>query len=74
MRQFSVGDRVSVLDDTIIGTVIRVNHKKCVIEDEDGFERIYPLSNLVSYKSEVDYKLSDEKTEKYILNKINSII
>ena len=71
---FSIGDKVSVLNDTISGVVIRVQQKKCVIEDLDGFERIYPFTNLVTKKPSVDYKLTDERTEKQILNKINSIV
>lgn len=71
---FSIGDKVSVLNDTITGVIVRVQKNKCVIEDTDGFERIYPNSNLVILKMSVDYKLSDEKAEKQILNKINSII
>ena len=71
---FKVGDKVSVLDDTIVGTVIRTNARKSVIEDEDGFERIYLNSNLVIYKTSVDYKLTDEETEKHILSKINASI
>lgn len=71
---FSVGDKVAVLNDTISGVVIRVQQRKCVIEDQDGFERIYPFTNLVICKPSVDYKLSDRETEKQILNKINSII
>jgi hypothetical protein len=74
MHLFSPGDKVSVLNETITGTIIRINYKKCVIEDEDGFERIYTLSNIVLYKPVADYKLSDEKAEKQILSKINSII
>lgn len=71
---FKVGEKVSVLDDTIIGTIIRTNSRKSVIEDEDGFERIYVNSNLVTYKDFVDYKLTDEQVEKQILSKINASI
>ena len=63
---FNIGDKVSVLNDTITGVVIRVQQRKCVIEDSDGFERIYPFTNLVINKPSVDYKLTDEKTEKQI--------
>ena len=71
---FSVGDKVSVLDDTISGVVLRVQQRKCVIEDQDGFERIYPFTNLVINQPAVDYKLTDARTEKQILKKINSIV
>jgi len=71
---FRVGDKVSVLDDTIVGTIIRTNVRKSVIEDADGFERIYVNSNLVAYKESVDYKLTDEQVEKQILSKINASI
>lgn len=71
---FKVGEKVSVVDDTIIGTVIRTNSRKSVIEDEDGFERIFLNSNLVHYKTKVDYKLTDDQVEKQILSKINASI
>ena len=73
MRGFNLGDKVSVLNDTITGTIIRLNNNKCVIEDLDGFERIYPITNIVVLNDSVDYKLTDEKTEKTILDKINAI-
>lgn len=71
MSKFNIGDSVSVLNDDVTGKIIRVQANKCVIEDEDGFERIYPKSNLVLRQGQQDYKLSDEETEKHILQKIN---
>jgi dsDNA-specific endonuclease/ATPase MutS2 len=73
MFKFNVGDNIAVLNDTITGKIIRIQQGKCVIEDSDGFERIYPKTSLVVVKSELDYKLTDEETEKFILQKINAI-
>lgn len=67
MFKFNVGDSIAVLDDTITGKIIRIQQSKCVIEDTDGFERIYPKTSLVVVKSELDYKLTDEETEKFIV-------
>ncbi len=72
MQTFKVGDSVSVLDDTISGKSIRIHAKKCVIEDLDGFERIYPISKIVLNQAKFeDYQLGRDDVEKQILQKIN---
>lgn len=73
MRKFNIGDVVSVINDTISGTLIRLHPNKCVIEDTDGFERIYPLSNIVVTKHIGDYLLDHPDTLELIRQKIESI-
>lgn len=73
MRKFNIGDVVSVIDDTISGTLIRLHPNKCVIEDLDGFERIYPLTNIVVTKPIADYLLDHPDTLELIRQKIESV-
>jgi DNA-nicking Smr family endonuclease len=73
MRKFNIGDTVSVIDDTISGTLIRLQPNKCVIEDTDGFERIYSLSNIVVTKHIGDYLLDHPDTLELIRQKIESV-
>jgi len=72
MEAFSIGDSVAVVSETISGKIIRLQFNKCVIEDTDGFERIYPLSKIVKTNSANDYNLDNDKVEKLINDKINA--
>jgi len=38
MRAFQIGDKVAVLDDDIVGTVIQIEEDKVTITDDDGFD------------------------------------
>ena len=73
MRKFNIGDTVAVIDDTISGTLIRMHPNKCVIEDTDGFERIYPLTNIVVTKQTGEYLLDHPDTLELIRQKIESV-
>jgi len=63
---FKVGDRVSVIHDQIKGTVTNVNGKWIKIEDEHGFPREFSIKELAHFKSENEYKLTDEQIERVI--------
>ncbi len=73
MRRFNIGDGVSVINDTISGILIRLQPNKCVIEDTDGFERIYPLSNIVVTNPIADYLLDHPNTLELIRQKIENL-
>jgi len=73
MRRFNVGDGVSVINDTISGILIRLHPNKCVIEDTDGFERRYPLSNIVVTNPIADYLLDHPDTLEMIRQKIETL-
>lgn len=63
-----IGDRVSVISDTIKGKVIELKNDQVLIEDEDGFKRSYIQTELVVVEG--DYKLSEQKLSKEISEKI----
>ena len=63
-----VGDKVSVISDTITGKVIEISNDQVLVEDDHGFERAYQISELVVIEG--DYKLGDQKLEKDIEDKI----
>ena len=44
---FSVGDKVSVLDDDINGVVISINNKEVSIETTDGFTMTFFVNELI---------------------------
>ena len=73
MHKFNLGDLVSVINDTIKGTIIRIQPNKCVIEDTYGFERIYSKTNLVVTKPIGDYLLDHPKALELIYQKIESV-
>ncbi len=45
--KFQIGDKVSVLDDDIIGVVKRMTAAMVIIETEDGFEMEFTEDELV---------------------------
>lgn len=49
---FKIGDKVSVLDDTINGIILQVNGTSITIESEDGFNLIFQSNDLVLIKEE----------------------
>lgn len=57
-RPFKIGDLVSVLDENIKGTVIAVNEKTVILQDEYGFKREYKHAELVKY----DNALNEDQT------------
>jgi len=70
MHNFKIGDRVSVLKETIKGTVIAIKENQIILEDKDGFKRDYSFNQIAHLKSPEDYKLKDEVLEKEIHDKI----
>jgi len=73
MQGFNIGDKVSVLNETIKGKITKINFKKCTIEDTDGFVRYYSLSNIVVTQPYSDYKLDDERTIALINQKVEAL-
>ncbi len=64
---FKIGDKVSVIHEKLIGTIIKINGREITIEEEDNELPFTFLKNqIVPYKSESDYKLTDEKIEQVI--------
>lgn len=47
MKNFEIGDKVSVLDDAIDGTIVAINEPKITIETTDGFMMTYFVNELV---------------------------
>lgn len=64
-----VGDKVSVLHDTIRGEVTALLQEGVVIVDEDGFERRYELQEL-AFEQSSDYNFDEELTERAIQSKL----
>lgn len=50
---FKTGDKVAVIHDNITGKILSVVAQKAVIEDADGFERRYKISELVALSKDV---------------------
>ncbi len=71
MLLFKVGDRVSVLKDTIRGKVVEIESGQVLIEDEHGFERKYRANQLVLLNCEKSYKInSNTILEKDVSKKV----
>ena len=54
MREIKVGDRVKFLNDVGEGVVIKLKGFNAVVEDKDGFEREYPLKDLISVRGKAE--------------------
>ena len=54
MREIKVGDRVKFLNDVGEGVVIELKGFNAVVEDKDGFDREYPLKDLISVGGKVE--------------------
>ena len=50
MTMFSIGDKVSVLDDDINGVVISIKNKEISIETNDGFTMTFFVNELIKIK------------------------
>lgn len=46
-KEFSVGDRVEVLDDAFTGTIIKIKPSEIIVETSDGFELSYQAHELI---------------------------
>jgi DNA-nicking Smr family endonuclease len=63
-----VGDKVSVIAETISGCIIKMSDSEILIEDLDGFHRKYNINELVV--QEGNYNLAEETLSKEIQKKI----
>lgn len=64
MSTFKVGDKVSVLHETLKGTVVKVSNQVITLEDEDGFVRKYPAHKIAPQTPQIDYIVTDEAKSK----------
>lgn len=46
-QKISIGSIVEILDDDFKGKVIRIHNNEATIETQDGFELVFPLSQLI---------------------------
>lgn len=47
IRTFKIGDKVALIDEPVTGTIIKINNRRVVILDEDGFEYTCMLHEIV---------------------------
>ena len=70
---FSVGDKVRFLNETGEGIIVKiVSTSTMLIDNQDGFEQLYELNELVATKTVDSYKLDNRQAENAITAKINS--
>ena len=70
---FSVGDKVRFLNETGEGVIVKVvSISTMLIENQDGFEQLYELNELVATKNVDSYQLDNRQAENAITAKINS--
>jgi len=68
-----VGDKVTFLNDVGEGTVVEITgNNMAIVEDADGFDEKYPLSELVLKKSTEAYKLDGLEHVISVQEKINA--
>lgn len=64
MQGFKIGDKVSVLHETIKGIIIHLTNQAVELEDEDGFIRKYPLHKIALQSPEMDYVVTEDAISK----------
>lgn len=76
MKNFELGDKVSVLDEDINGVVLKIDQDKVTFETSDGFEMTYLAKELVKISStneiskfSTHHEILKSKQEKEINNK-----
>nr|WP_297783423.1 Smr/MutS family protein [uncultured Allomuricauda sp.] len=69
MGKFSIGDRVEVLDETISGTIQKVDGDFVTLITDDGFQMQYTAADLVKIEGDIsvtNYEVAKVKKEKEI--------
>lgn len=72
MPKFVVGDSVEVLDETIKGTIVKIEDDTADVETEDGFVLRYAMSQLVKLTGEIqvsNYEVAKIKSSKELPKK-----
>ncbi|MFD2561136.1 DNA mismatch repair protein MutS [Aquimarina rubra] len=69
MNMIKIGDKVSVLDEPIIGTVVSVKGNEVTIESSDGFDMTFFAHELVKEESDSLIVPSYEEVEKNLQQK-----
>ena len=70
---FKVGARVSVIHDTLKGEVVSVENYTATIKDQDGFVRVFKLSELALDSDKEHYSFDDELLERETLSKLKEV-
>jgi DNA-nicking Smr family endonuclease len=73
MSVFKIGDKVSVLNEAVRGTIVAAGPLKSKLEDEDGFVREYSNQFLVPDVSD-KYRLEDVMPDRELSKKIQSAV
>jgi len=63
-RLFKIGDRVSVVHDTLKGEIVSFENGSAVIQDQDGFTRVFKINELALDVAVDQYSFDDEEIEK----------
>ncbi len=74
MSAFKLGDKVSVLHETIKGRIVALVNQVIEIEDEDGFLRKYPAHKLALQSPEIDYSIPVDLLMKDAERKMKQIL
>jgi len=71
--QFKIGDKVRFLNEVGEGTIIEIlSDSKVVVENEDGFDYPYNVSDLVATAPQEDYKLDGIEHVESVNEKIHA--
>nr|WP_321234253.1 Smr/MutS family protein [uncultured Psychroserpens sp.] len=65
--RFKLGDKVSVLDDDIIGIVTEISDQTLIIETEDGFDMEFSISEVIHAKP-INSRLFDTTDLKTVIS------
>ena len=63
-KNFEIGDRVAVLDDTIIGKVVQISTGQITIETSDGFPLNFKPAELVGIDGRDTFKISNMEVDR----------
>ena len=68
---FKIGDKVTVIDEDLSGTVVSVKDAWVVFKCNDGFDYTYPITSLYSINE--DHELNFSKSSKLILQSLSYV-
>lgn len=62
-KPFKIGDKVSVINDTLKGVIVAFENEKAILHDEYGFTREYKVNLLAKDSTNEDYKLDETELD-----------
>lgn len=74
MMDFKIGDKVSVIHESISGVISNISEDKIDLLDSEGFHRTYRRNELTTLSSKEQYRLNNIQIKQESFSKIKGVI